>query len=170
MSLKKMLLPAALIAMIALLAPRANAQTMGEYATTTAGAAGGGESMAPSFSLPSPISPSGTGGSGGSGTWAVSRLGASFEERAAAVSGSGMGADFESRAGALTSGHADESRWPGTGISSAASQNRFGGTSDRFSTGDRFATNERFTSENRFPESEFKDHMGLDTGYNAINP
>ena len=39
MNLKKMLLPATLIAMIALLAPWANAQTMGEYATTTSGSA-----------------------------------------------------------------------------------------------------------------------------------
>jgi hypothetical protein len=162
MSLRKMLLPAALIAVIALFVPRANAQTMGEYAATTSNAAGSG------FALPS----FGPNGGGSTGTWGVSRLGASFEERAAAVSGSGMGADFQSRAAALTSGHTNESRWPGTGFSSTSSENRFGSSENRFSTGDRFATNDaRFSSsENRFPESKFKDHMGLDTRCNAINP
>jgi len=174
MSLKKMLLPAALIAVIAVLAPRANAQTMGEYASTTGDAAGGAGGI-PSFSPPS-FAPSGGGGGsnggGSTGTWGASRLGASFEERAAAVSGSGMGADFESRAAALSSGHTNESRWPGTGFTTTATENRFGASSEnRFSTGDRFATNDdRFKTENRFPESKFKDHMGLDTRCNAVNP
>ena len=169
MSLKKMLLPAALIAVIALLAPRANAQTMGEYATTTSGAASGAGGMAPSFSLPS-FSTNANNSGGSSGTWGASRLGASFDERAAAVSGSGLGQSFESRAAALTSSHASESRWPGTGFSSTGSQNRFGGESDRFKTEDRFtANNDRFSSQNRWPGSSFQDHMGLDTHYNPVN-
>jgi hypothetical protein len=169
MSLKKMLLPATLIAMIALLAPCANAQTMGEYATTTSGAASGAGGMAPSFSLPS-FSTNTNNSGGSSGTWGASRLGASFDERAAAVSGSGLGQSFESRAAALTSSHASESRWPGTGLSSAGSQNRFGGESDRFKTEDRFtANNDRFSSQNRWPGSSFQDHMGLDTHYNPVN-
>jgi hypothetical protein len=168
MNLKKMLLPATLIAMIALLAPGANAQTMGEYATTTAGAASGAGGMAPSFSLPSiNINTNNSGGS--SGTWGASRLGASFDERAAAVSGSGLGQSFESRAGALTSSRASESRWPGTGFSGTGSQNRFG-TSERFKTEDRFtANNDRFSSQNRWPATSFQDHMGLDTHYNPVN-
>jgi hypothetical protein len=170
MSLKKMLLPAALIAMIALLAPCANAQTMGEYATTTAGAGAGAGGIGPSFSLPSiNLDTSGDNSGGGSGTWGASRLGASFEERAAAVSGSGMGQTFESRAAALTSSHASESRWPGTGFKDKGTENRFG-TSDRFKTEDRFtANNDRFSSGNRWPGSPFQDHMGLDTRFNSVN-
>jgi hypothetical protein len=165
MSFKKMLLPAALIAVTALLAPCANAQTMGEYAGTTAGVGMGSGSMGTSFSIPTSMGSSG----GSSGTWGASRLGSSFDERAAAVSGSGMGQSFESRASALSSSHTSESRWPGSGISSAGSGNRFG-TSERFKTGDRFTTNERFSSsESRWPGNAFKDHMGLDTNYNSVN-
>jgi hypothetical protein len=170
MSLKKMLLPAALIAMIALLVPCANAQTMGEYATTTAGAASGAGGMGPSFSLQIPSMGSDSGGN--SGTWGASRLGGSFEERAAATSGSGgLGQSFESRAAALTSSHASESRWPGTGFSGTGTENRFGSTSDRFKTEDRFtANNDRFSSSgNRWPGTSFNDHSGLDTHYNPVN-
>jgi hypothetical protein len=170
MSLRKMFLPAALIAVIALLAPCANAQTMGEYATTTGAAAGGGSMGGSSFSLPAPSLGSSC-PNGCSGTWGASRLGSSFEERAAAVSGSGMGADFESRAASLTStSHAGESRWPGTGFSANSSENRFGASQDRFKTGDRFTSNDRFGSTaDRFPKSAFSDHMGLDTKFNSVN-
>jgi hypothetical protein len=166
MSLKKMFLPAVLIAVSALLAPCANAQTMGEYASTTAGVGTGTGSMGTSFSMPSFSSNSG----GNSGTWGASRLGSSFDERAAAVSGSGLGQSFESRAAALSSSHATESRWPGTALSSGTSGSRFGGNSDRFKAGDRFSANSRLSStEDRWPKSGFQDHMGLDTNYNSVN-
>jgi hypothetical protein len=167
MSLKKILLPAALIVVMALVAPLANAQTMGEYATTTAGVGMGGGSMGPSFSLPSPSI--GSGDSGGSGTWGASRLGGSFEERAGALSGSGMGASFEDRAAELTGGHSsNESRWPGTGLSATGKESRFG-AEDRFKTEDRFTANDRFSSSSRWPGSSFQDHMGLDTHFNSVN-
>ena len=170
MSSKKMLLPAALIAVIAMLAPRANGQTMGEYATTTAGAASGAGGMGPSFSLPVPSISNDNGGS--SGTWGASRLGASFEERAAAVSGSGKGESFEARAAAMSGRcFCSESRWPGTGFSgNSGSKDRFGASEDRFKTGDRFTANDRFTSSgSRWPTSSFQDHMGLDNHYNSVN-
>lgn len=166
MSLKKVLLPAALIAVIALLAQSANAQTMGEYATTTAGVASGGGSMGTAMQPPD------FGGS--SQTWGASGLGSSFAERASAVSGSQTGGgDFESRAGASSSDSGGESRWPQTGISTA--QTSLGGASpldsasDRFSTGDRFAERSDFSSEGRWPGTSFADHMGLDTNYNSVN-
>ena len=49
MRLIKLIAPATLIATLALLAPHANAQTMGEYATTTAGVGTGGGSMGTSI-------------------------------------------------------------------------------------------------------------------------
>ena len=165
MSLKRMLLPAAMIVLMALLTPCANAQTMGEYATTTAGVGTGAGSMGTSFSLPS-----GSLGGGSSGTWGASRLGSSFEERAAAMSGSGgLGQSFESRA-ASAAGRCfcSEGRWPGTGFAGSGTQSRFA-TSDRFSTGDRFTATDRFSSGNRWPGSAFQDHMGLDTHFNSVN-
>jgi hypothetical protein len=163
MNLKKILLPAALLALIALLAPRANAQTMGEYAGVTAGAASGSGSIGGSFSLPLPSIGNDTGAS--SGTWGASSLGGSFEDRAGAASGSGLGADFESRAGA-SNRFGSESRWPGTGLSNDQGS-RLDGTSDRFATGDRFTANDRFSSGDRFPGTSFSDHMGLDTNFNS---
>ena len=164
MSLKNMLLTAAVMAVMALLAPRANAQTMGEYATTTASVGTGAGSMGTSFSLPS--IPSG----GNSGTWGASRLGSSFDERAAAVSGSGLGQSFDSRAAAAAGRcFCSEGRWPVSGLAGAASKDRFG-TSDRFSTADRFTANDRFSSsDKRWKGSSFQDHMGLDTHYNSVN-
>ena len=78
MSLKKLLLPAAvLIAVMSFLASHAQAQTMGEYATTTAGVGTGGGSMGTSFSPPSfGESPQ---------TWGVSGTGGSWADRAGAA-------------------------------------------------------------------------------------
>jgi hypothetical protein len=171
MSLKKMLIPAALIAVIALLAPRANAQTMGEYATTTAGVGTGSGSMGTNFAVPPSIGPSDLGG--GSRTWGASALGSSWSERAGAASGSGLEADFASRAGSMTSGSGAESRWPGAGISggqgNSAGASRFDTGSDRFSSGDRFTGRADFSSASRWPTSSFSDHMGVDTTFNSIN-
>jgi hypothetical protein len=164
MSLKRILLPAVMIALIALLAPRANAQTMGEYAGVTAGAASGSGSIGGSFSLPVPSISNDTSGAS-SGTWGVSGTGASFEERAGAASGSGLGADFESRAGASSSRFGAESRWPGTGFSNEQGS-RLDDGKDRFPSEDRFAAGDRFGSENRWPGTSFSDHTGLDTNYN----
>ena len=49
MRLIKLIAPTALIATIALFAPHADAQTMGEYATTVAGVGSGGGSMGTSI-------------------------------------------------------------------------------------------------------------------------
>lgn len=106
MKLSTLIVPVALIAALALFASHASAQTMGEYATVTAGAASGSSSMGTSISN----SISGDVG-GGSSTWSANGLGASFEERA----GAGSGGDFESRAGG--------SRWP---------ESKFPDSSNRF--------------------------------------
>lgn len=161
MRLITLIVPAALGAMVALLAPHAEAQTMGEYATTVGVGAGSG-SM--STSISSSIGSSDLGG--GSSTWGVSGVGASFEERAGAASGSSLGADFESRAG--SGGQSAQSRWP---------QSRFNEESSRFDTSSRFSGQDRFAEQNtlsssadRFPPSAFSNSSsGLDTRYNALN-
>ncbi len=131
MRLIKLIAPATLIATLALLAPHANAQTMGEYATTVGVASGGGTSMGTS------IGGIGSGDlGGGSRTWGASSLGASFDERAGASSASGA-ADFDSRAGSMTGGSASESRWP---------------TQSALDTGDRFSASGRFGDQDRFKE------------------
>jgi hypothetical protein len=156
MKLSTLIVPVALIAALALFAPHAGAQTMGEYATVTAGAANGAGSMGSSISVPSISNDTG----GGSSTWSANGLGASFEERAGAESASG--GDFESRAGG--------SRWPESTRFSDSS-NRFGDSAGRF--GD---SSSRFGGDqNRFPErtdlssssNRFNDNSGgLDTTYN----
>jgi hypothetical protein len=155
----KLIAPAMLLTGLALLPSHAGAQTMGEYATTTAGVSSGGGSMGTDFA------PS-------SSTWGASRLGASFQERAGAASQS-AGGDFDARAGSLTGGSASESRWPGTELSSAAAPtDRFGdssgGSTDRFPTDDtRFCSHSEFTSSaDRFGKSAFSGNSaGLDTNY-----
>ena len=170
MSLKKLLLPAAvLISVIAFLSSHANAQTMGEYATTTSVA--GTDSG--SFSTRD------VGES--SRTWGVSGVGSSWADRAGAASGSGLGADFASRAASMSSGSATESRWPDTGLSTAQGitfeNSPLDNGADRFSSGDsslesgqeRF-TQRDFSSESRWPTSSLADSKsGLDRSYNSIS-
>jgi hypothetical protein len=161
MRLVKLIVPAALVAVIALFAPHADAQTMGEYATATAGVANGASSMG--ASIANTVSSDNLGG--GSTTWGASSVGGSFEERAGAASSSGMGADFESRAGSSTA----ESRWPGSGFGSGDTSSRFGGASGgdsgRFPETNRFNPRD-FSSSGRFPGTAFNDNPnGLDTSY-----
>jgi len=168
MKLIKSIVPAALTAVLALFAPHASAQTMGEYATTV-GVASGGSSMGTGTSFgPSSIGSDDLGG--GSRTWGSSSLGASFDERAGAASASGAGADFESRAGLAASGSTAQSRWPESRFSGDTS-GRFKDSSGRFPSSDRFKErSELSSSSDRFPASKFNDNrMGLDTSYNAIN-
>jgi hypothetical protein len=167
MRLIKLIAPATLIATLALLAPHANAQTMGEYATTVGVASGDGTSMGTS------IGGIGSGDlGGGSRTWGASSLGASFDERAGALSasGAGAGADFDSRAGS-TGGSASESRWPTTSPLEGAGSDRFSDSSNRFQDQDRFSEqSERWASSDRFPTRSLNDNQnGLDTTANAIN-
>jgi hypothetical protein len=160
MRLIKLIAPATLIATLALLAPHANAQTMGEYASTTAAVGSGDSSMG-----------SGTDLGGGSRTWGASSLGASFDERAGALSASGAGANFDSRAGSA-GGSAPESRWPTTSpLDSGSGSNRFSDSSNRFQDQDRFsAQSDRWASSDRFPTRSLNDNRnGLDTTANAIN-
>lgn len=154
-----------LIAAIALIAARADAQTMGEYATTTVGVASGAGSMGTAVSEPAFSSDE---SGGGSRTWGTSALGGSWAERVGSASASGAGASFSSRATAISGNSSGESRWPGGALS------RGGGLLDsasgRFSTGDRFQTGDRFASRewgtaNRFPAGSFHDRMGLDNSY-----
>ncbi len=170
MSLKKLLLPAAvLIAVMSFLASHAQAQTMGEYATTTAGVGTGSGSMGTSFAPPS------FGES--SQTWGVSGTGSSWADRAGAASGFGSGSDFASRAASMSAGAAAESRWPETGISAAqgtAMSSRFNDSSDRFSSSNQDSSKDRFPSrsfsaDGRWPTSSFSDNKGLDTSYNSIS-
>ena len=99
MRLIKLIAPATLIAAIALLAPHANAQTMGEYGTATAGIATGGGSMSTSMvnSVSNTVSSDDLGG--GSRTWGASSLGAASTKGPGAASASTAGGDFASRAG-----------------------------------------------------------------------
>jgi hypothetical protein len=149
MRLIKLIVPAAMFAALALFAPHAEAQTMGEYATTVGVASGDSSAF-------------GTSEGGGSRTWGASSLGASFEDRAGSASASGA-AGFDSRAGSDSG-----SRWPTeTELSRSESADRFGGSSDRFSDNDRFGQSQ-FQDQDRFPPSAFNDNrMGLDTNYNS---
>jgi hypothetical protein len=149
MRLIKLIVPAAAFAALALFAPHAEAQTMGEYATTVGVATGDGASLGTSVSSDG----------GGSRTWGASSLGGSFEERAGSASSSGA-AGFDSRAGGSESG----SRFPTESrLGSSDSADRFGGSSDRFSNTDRFGQSQ-FQDQDRFPSSAFNDNrMGLDT-------
>ena len=99
-----------LIAAVAMFATHANAQTMGEYATTTAAVSNGAGSMGTSIGgAVGNVSDD----AGGSGTWGASSLGESFEERAGGASGLSAGGNFDSRAGSLSGGSDSQSRWPG---------------------------------------------------------
>src|SRR5271170_2729677 len=109
MRLIKLIAPATLVATLALFAPNAGAQTIGEYATTTAGVGTGAGSLG--TSIGSVVSNTSGDIGAGSSTWSASSLGAGFDERAAAA-GSGSGGDFESRAGSSANASGSESRWP----------------------------------------------------------
>jgi len=167
MRLVKLIAPGALIAVLALFALHADAQTMGENVSATAGVGTAGGSMGTSTS-PSSIGSSDIGG--GSTTWGASALGASFDERAGAASPFGAGADFESRAGSSASGSTGGRCWPASRLD-ADTSDRFGGSSDRFSDQDRFTEqNALSSSPDRFPASSLdSSRTGLDTSYNALN-
>ena len=156
MRLIKLIVPAVLIAVLALFAPHADAQTMGEYAPVTAGVGTAGGSMGASSS-PS-IGSNDTGG--GSSTWGASGLGGSWSDRAGAASASGMGMDFESRAGSSASGPTGESRWRTSSLE-AGSSTRSGGSSNRFADQDRFTGHsELSSSSDRFPANSFGNRPG----------
>lgn len=160
----KLIAPAMLVAGLALLPAHANAQTMGEYATTTAGVSSGGGSMGTNFAPPS-FGSSDNGG--GSSTWGASRLGATFDERAGSASQT-LGGSFDSRAGAVSGGPSSQSRWPKTQLDSGAGSDRFGSNNDRFGAStDRFGEHKELSSStNRFPQSAFTDNrQGLDTHF-----
>ena len=179
MRLIKLIAPATLIAAIALLAPHANAQTMGEYGTATAGIGTGGGSMGTSMvnSVSNTVSSDDLGG--GSRTWGASSLGASFDERAGAASASTGGGDFASRAGAMGGASSSESRWPASSQLQGASSDRFSASSSRFQDQDRFpARADLSSSSDRFPagvldqnrqglDSHFSSSSGLDNGYSS---
>jgi hypothetical protein len=174
MKLIKLIAPGATIAMLAMFAPYAGAQTMGEYATATAGvASGGGTSMG--SAIAASVSNT-TGDAGGGSTWGASSLGGSFEERAGSASGSSSG-DFESRAGS-SGGFGGDSRWPNSGLSSVGGADRFS-ESGRFQDQDRFAGHSDLSSStDRFPsgvldqntqglDSRFSSSSGLDGHYST---
>jgi hypothetical protein len=138
MRIAKLILPAVAIATVALMAPRANAQAMGEYATVTGTDAGATQ------------------------TWGTSKLGASWSERASAISGNTSGFAAQT----------DQERWPESGLAQQAKsgEERFPESSDRFPTSEnRFGQTSDFSSRaggesNRWPESSFHDNaQGLDT-------
>jgi hypothetical protein len=170
MRLIKLIAPTAMIATIALFAPHADAQTMGEYGAATAGVASGGGSMGTSIGS--------TVGSDdfGSKTWGASSLGASFDERAGSASGSGLGGSFQERAGSSGSGSGN-SRWPTSQFTSGDS-GRFGDSSGRFQDQDRFPQRDLSASQDRFPtrtldqnrqglDSHFSSSSGLDNGFTS---
>jgi hypothetical protein len=168
MKLVKLIIQATLIAMFALYALHAYAQTMGEYAGTTASVGSGASSAGTTIG-----SIGSTDIGGGSSTWGASSVGASFDERAGAASGSSLGQSFDARAGASGSSFSEE-RWPGTGFSgnnSEGSSDRFAASEERFGGGaDRFPERTDLSDSNRFPESPFvenKTNEGLDTHYSS---
>jgi hypothetical protein len=162
MRLIKLIAPTALIATVALFAPHAGAQTMGEYATTTAGVGTGAGSMG--TSIGNAVSSNDLGG--GSSTWSANSLGASFDERAGAASGPGAGQDFEARAGSSGDGSA-QARWPSTSALDGADSARFT-DSDRFQDQDRFPERNLSASGDRFPPSALDQNQGgLDTHYSS---
>jgi hypothetical protein len=159
MRLIKLIAPTALIATIALFAPHADAQTMGEYATVTAGVGTGAGSMG--TSIGSAVNSDDLGG--GSRTWAASSLGANFDERAGAASGTGGGQDFEARAGSSGSALGSDSRFP---------ESQFEGKQDRFVDTGRFKDDDRFPQrsdqESRFPQGVLdQNRQGLDSHYSS---
>jgi hypothetical protein len=161
MKVIKLIAPTALIATLALFAPHAEAQTLGEYATTTAGATNGDGGLGSSIgSVVNSVNSDTSGIDGGSRTWGASSLGGSFEERAGAAAASGA-AGFDSRAGSESgSRFPTESRFSDSG-------DRFGGSSDRFSNTDRFGQN-RFQDQDRFPAGVLdQNREGLDTHYSS---
>ena len=133
MKLVKLIGPAMLTAAVAMFATHANAQTMGEYATTTAAVSNGAGSMGTSIgSAVGNVSDD----AGGSSTWGASSLGASFEERAGGASGLGGGGILTRELASLSGGSDSQSRWPESGISQDSTTDRFadssGGSDSRF--------------------------------------
>jgi hypothetical protein len=155
MRLIKLIVPAAMFAALALFTPHAEAQTMGEYATTVGVATGDGAASIG-------VAPDDIGG-GGSRTWGASSLGGTFDERAGAASSSGGAVDFDSRAGSVAGLSESGARWP---TSRTESSDRFS-DANRFTDTDRFGQSQ-FQDQDRFPSSAFNDNrMGLDTTYNS---
>jgi len=176
MTIAKLSIPAFLIATLAIFATCAHAQTGAEYGAATAGVATDTAGMGASIPNESPnFDISGS----SSQTWGASALGASFDSRASAMSGSGGSAtSFSARASAMNGGESGESRWPQTALTEQAKsgENRFPANSDRFaSTESRFGQSREFNTRagenqaNRFPASAFHGNQGLDTNYNR-NP
>ncbi len=154
MKLSTLIVPVAMIAALALFAPQAGAQTMGEYAAATAGVTSGGGSMGTSIAPP----PLPNDGGGGSSTWSANGLGASFDERAGAESASG--GNFESRAGGGS--RFPESQFPDSSSRFGDSASRFGDSSSRFGDQNRFPEHtELSSSSDRFSDNG----NGLDTTY-----
>jgi hypothetical protein len=137
----------------------AGAQTMGEYANTTA--------MSTANKPPAPPDPASN--MAEHRTWETNPWGGSWSDRV------GNGGDFTSRAGGKGDAGSD-SRWPGSSIGN----DKTAGDTKRFETTDRFASDDkRFTGDggerfknqdsNRFPADRFHDDMGLDQHYNQVN-
>ena len=147
MRLSKLIVPAAVAATLAMFVSHAGAQTMGEYAATTASVSSGASSGGTSL---------------GSDTWAASSLGASFDERAGAASTSMQGS-FAARATEMSGAASSDSgsRWPTSEFSDKT--DRFAESSDRFGAADRFPQRGELSGSDRFPASRFSDSsMGLD--------
>jgi hypothetical protein len=138
----------------------ARAQTMGEYANTTA-----------MSTANKPAAPEVDPAMGEHRTWETNPWGGRWKDRVG-----GAGGSFSERA-AVDKEKDSEKRWPGTGLRDDAG----GGDDQRFKTGERFAagdddkrfkseTGERFKEDDhRFPEARFHEDMGLDEHYDHIN-
>ncbi|MGH7813020.1 MAG: hypothetical protein ACREQI_03350 [Candidatus Binataceae bacterium] len=149
MKIAKLAVPAFLFALIALIAPRAQAQTGAEYGAAMSSAGTGAE---------------GAGNSMGSQTWGTSSVGAGFSQRAGTVAGSnGLGNG--------------QSRWPKSGLSGqgSGSGDRFAASKDRFAkTDQRFGKSADLGArvggaKDRFSQKRFGNSQGLDQHYSAIN-
>ncbi|MDO8431845.1 MAG: hypothetical protein Q7S58_05475 [Candidatus Binatus sp.] len=146
-------LPLATLAITIVVGGAASAQTMGEYASTTA--------MSTARKPAAAAMPEHR-------TWETNKWGGSFSDRV----GKGSGGDFSSRASAGKGETSNESRWPGSSIGEMKT-----GDTKRFDSGERFKSDEkRFAGsertrfggdKDRFAPSRFHDNQGLDERYNS---
>jgi len=153
-----MMLPVITVAAMVFAANSACAQTMGEYADTTAMAT---SSKPAADKLDAH-------------TWETNKWGGNWEDRVG--QGLGAGVDFSTRANASKGATNSESRWPGASALDPKENE------DRFSSSDRFANDDkRFTTDGddssrfgggsdskRWSASRFHDNEGLDERYNPV--
>ena len=156
MRLIKLIAPAAMIAALALLAPHANAQTMGEYATHGGSRERRRSRWAPASAASARATSAAGRGPGAPAHWAPVLMKGPGPHRLRP----GAGADFDSRAGSMAGASASDSRWPTASHLDGDGSDRFSDSSNRFQDQDRFS--EQCASD-RFPSVVFTTRSQADT-------